>query len=204
MISIIPLYNINFSSTCVKEDVCILKKNELGEYTPYNAKLVEFDIKHESEKIKSICEKEEFSSFGGDLYNSLYDVRDYYNSIEKKHCFALIENSETNLTDIDKDKVLGIYTLYETTNKDIPLSLPYFMTNDNYQNQYDINTKYKCIGKSMFKSITEMYPDKAIYGYTAWSAMSFWEKLGFKHLSERRLVYIPSSIANKIKLNLYM
>ena len=89
MISIIPLYNINFSSTCVKEDVCILKKNELGEYTPYNAKLVEFDIKHESEKIKSICEKEEFSSFGGDLYNSLYDVRDYYNSIEKKTLFCV-------------------------------------------------------------------------------------------------------------------
>ena len=97
MISMIPLYNISFSSRCVKEDVFILKKDEFDKYNPYNAKLVEFDIEQESGKIKSICEKEEFSSFGSDLYDSLYNVEDYYSGIEEKHCFALIENSETNL-----------------------------------------------------------------------------------------------------------
>lgn len=201
MITFNSANSIAFSSTYI-QDVNIKKKNDKDEYESYEGKLVELDMHDDRKKIKSICEKDEFRSFGNELYKTLYD-NDYYN-VSKKHCYALVENTEENLTDIDKDKVLGIYTLYELKNKRIPLSIPYFMTNGSYTNEYSSSdSEYKDIGKGMFKSIPKMYPDKAIYGYTAWSAMPFWEKMGMQHLSERRLVYVPESKKDEINLNLY-
>ena len=188
MIKFTPMNNINFTSRYVT-DVPISKRINDEEYEPYTAKLVEFDIYDEKdqEKIDKICKKNEFSSFGFDLYNGLYS-HDY--GINKKYCFALVKNTEKDLTDIDKDNVLGIYSLYEFNDKKAPLTLPYFMTNDDYHNQYyNSNPKYKGVGKGMFKSITEMFPTKSIYGFTAWTAMGFWEKMGLRHLSERRMIY---------------
>lgn len=192
MINFTPKNNINFTSKYVM-DVNISKRVKDNEYEPYTAKLVEFDIDDEkdNEKINSICKMGEFRAFGFDLYNDLYNVN-YYRT-QKKHCYALVENSEKDLTNIDKDKVLGIYSLYETTNQEVPLYLPYFMTNAYYKNEYKYdNPNYRKIGRGMFESITKMYPNKAIYGFTAWGAMHFWEKMGFDHLSERRLIYNPT------------
>ena len=192
MINITPKNNINFTSRYVT-DVSILKRVVDDKYEPYTAKLVEFDIDDEKddEKIDEICKKEEFYSFGFDLYNDLHSDNNC-NLVEKKHCYALVENSEKDLTNIDKDKVLGIYSLYETTNKEVPLYLPYFMTNAEYKNEYRYdNPNYRKIGRGMFESIPKMYPNKAIHGFSAWGAMGFWEKMGFRHLSERRLVYDP-------------
>jgi len=191
MINFTPKNNINFTSRYVT-DVNILKRANDNEYEPYTAKLVEFDIDDEkdNQKIDEICKKEEFYSFGFDLYNNLY--KDDSDFVEKKHCYALVENSEKDLTNVNKDKVLGIYSLYETNNQEVPLYLPYFMTNADYKNEYKCdNPNYKKIGKGMFESIPKMYPNKAIHGFTAWGAMGFWEKMGFEHLSERRLVYNP-------------
>ena len=189
MINITPKNNINFTSRYV-QDVTISKRVKDDEYEPYEAKLVEFDIYDEKDnkKIDSICKMGEFSAFGFDLYNDLY--ADDYRLDSKKHCFALVENSENDLTNIDKDKVLGIYSLYEPGDKKNILTLPYFMTNSDYKNEYRYeNPKYKEIGKGMWKTIPKMFPTKSVYGFTAWSAMGFWEKMGFEHLSERRLVY---------------
>ncbi|MBQ6516534.1 hypothetical protein IJI31_05080 [bacterium] len=192
MISITPKNNINFTSRYVM-DVPISKRAADDKYEPYTAKLVEFDINDEKDdqKIDEICKKDEFYSFGFDLYNDLHS--NYFGLNEKKYCYALVENSEKDLTNIDKDKILGIYSLYEKPNSDEPLTLAYFMTNADYKNEYKYeNPKFKNVGRGMFQSIPKMYPNKSIFGFSAWSAMSFWEKMGFEHLSERRLIYKPA------------
>lgn len=195
--------NINFTSHYVK-DVRILKETETGDLKTYNAKLVEFDIDKDKTKINEICKTDEFYAFGDQLFDDLYNKSLYSRVVENRRCYGLVENTEKDFTNIDKDKLLGIYTLYETSNEDIPLSLPYFMTNEKYRNEYyDSDSKYKKIGESMFNSITELYPDKAIYGYTALASLGFWGKMGFEHLSKRRLVYIPPTQKGKINIDKY-
>lgn len=191
MINFNPIRNINFGAKSVL-DVPIFHKDENGTNQPYNANLVEFDVydPDDEAKIKEICWSEDFESFGRDLYHDLYKDG-YWGNVKRKRCYALLENTEKNLSNIDKDKVLGMYSLYECDDSRAPLWIAYFMTNEKYCNHWKRKAEFNAIGHGMDESIKRMHPKEAIAGYSAWHALPFWEKEGYEHLSERRLIYNP-------------
>lgn len=184
---------INFSATFVRKVPIICNdENGIGHY--YDANLLEFDRKndHDLAKVRQICNMDEFWELGDKLYHDLSED-EYYSDIKEKRCFVLTENTEENFNDIDKDKVLGIYTIHE--NKDPKeISNAYFMTNMKYREAYwGVKTKFNGIGHGMDNATKEMYPDKTIYTYSARLAVPFWEKQGYKHETDRRLVYEPNN-----------
>ena len=180
--------NLNFTANLIKKQP-ILKKDENGNYRPFDVNFVEFDLRRQEDidKITEICDMPEFDSFGEDLqddivYNNHFD--EYY--YKTKRCYALVKETEDNFNDIDKDKVLGIFSLYESLKDQAPNFISYFMTNDSYSNNlnHKSNKEYSEIGTGMVNAIKEIYPNKALGLYSAYTATDFWRKNGFKNKND--------------------
>jgi len=174
--------NLNFNAKFI-DKVSVLKQNENNEFKPCDANFVEFDLydRKDMAKISEICSSDEFDSFGCDLiwdvaFLDCFDKANY----NKKRCFALTQGTETNFENIDKDKVLGICTVYENKSKDKPNCISYFMTSNAYRGKYTRGKEYSRVGTGLANALKSHYPEKSFTCYSVPESVNFWRKQDFK------------------------
>lgn len=182
--------NTNFGAKVARKRIKVLRKGPDGGYKDYFTRLLEFDIKNQNDmqKIIEICKMPEFALYSYELPHALMsgDAEIY-----KKHCFVLTKDSEKKLADIDKDDVLGIFTFYETAENSMPNIIKFFITNLKYRTRWDSierEKEFMHIGRGMAQAAQEMFPKKPVCCYSEPWAVRFWEKNGYKEISEQHML----------------
>ena len=188
MISNHKVNNVNFSANFVRE-VTILKRDAAGLYQTYGAKLIEFDIGQEKNKIREICYSKDFLTFGDRLYKDL-KADTYCGSIVQKRCYALVTEEENNLDNINPSNVLGLFSLHEDKTAQKSHTIPFFMTNRKYRSDGGAgHNLFTGIGKGMINALKELFPTGSLEGNSSVYSIEFWKKNGFKPISDRHLIY---------------
>lgn len=187
--------SLNFKATFV-DNGKVLKKDSSGNYQPCDVSFVEFKLNEENdvEKVYEICSAPEFQSLGVHLKEIIFAAtlasgKDYYNT----HCYALVKENERNFDDINKNNVLGIFTVYEGYPSDNTNHIPYFMTNGKYSNDKEIkhNDEYSGIGTGMINAFKNLHPNDSISLYPSKNAVKFWEKNDFRYNNSFGMTYNP-------------
>ncbi len=186
-----PINNINFQAKIAKAKVPILKRNGNKGYQNCSAKLWELDINNpnDMQKIREICRMPEFALYSYELPQALTE-----NNTEeyKKHCFVLTKDNNKTASDIDKNDVLGMFTFYETNKNEQPNIIKFFITNLQYRTKWNCSVhekEYMHIGNGMAKAAKSISPQKSLYCYSEPWAVKFWEKNGFKQISEQNMLF---------------
>ncbi|MBQ6515731.1 hypothetical protein IJI31_00970 [bacterium] len=183
--------NLNFNAKFI-DKATILKQDKSKEYKPCDANFVEFDLhdRKDMAKISEICSMDEFDVMGFDLimdatYIDCFDKVKYNN----KRCFALTQENENNFENIDKNKVLGICTVYENKSEDKPNCIAYFMTNYDYRSKYSKGEPYTQVGTGLANALKNYFPNKPFVCYSVPESVNFWRKQGFKIVEGALMCY---------------
>lgn len=183
--------NLNFNAKFI-DKVSVLKQGKNQEYKPCDANFVEFDLKNRKDmrKISEICSTDEFDALG---YDIIMDVAllDSFDKVtySKKRCFALTQENENNFKNIDKNKVLGICTVYENKSEDQPDCIAYFMTNSNYRSKYTKGKPYTNVGTGLVNALKTNFPNKPFICYSVPDSVNFWRKQDFKNAGGALMYY---------------
>jgi hypothetical protein len=192
MISINSSYNNSpsFSGSFVKK-VPILKYSESAKmYFPYEADFVKLEQKcaEDVKLAEKICFNDKFRSFGEYLFAMWLNKKWNYPSVKSNSLYGVILPQEDNSNPII-DNVLGVTEFVENHDNQ-ENKIMFMITNQDYQKEHrsDIS-KYKQIGKSMSDALKELYPQKPISVFAEWDAIGFWQKQGYRNITERKLIY---------------
>lgn len=183
--------NLNFNAKFI-DKATILKQDKNKEYKPCDANFVEFDLKNKKdiEKVSEICSMEEFDVLGYDIIMDI-DLPESFDKVNysRKRCFALTQENENNFENIDKNKVLGICTVYENKSEDKPDCIAYFMTNYDYRSKYSKGKPYTNVGTGMVNALKKSFPDKPYICYSLPESVNFWRKQNFKNVEGALMSY---------------